>query len=105
MWGAGVFLVWGMFLAAMIWAVLPLPNRRARIAMQGLLLSAIAAVCVYAVDESGPAAIVPLCFVFGPAVLIAASRLFVALRGHSSPRPNQSPADALFGSWSQRPNR
>ncbi|WP_327046847.1 hypothetical protein OG320_02780 [Microbispora sp. NBC_01189] len=95
--GAGVFLVWGMFLVAMIWAIMPLPNRRARIAMQGLLLSAIAAVGVYAVDESGPAAIVPLCFVFGPAALIAASRMSSALRGRSSPRPSQSPADEIFG--------
>ncbi|MEU7885446.1 hypothetical protein AB0B54_08080 [Microbispora bryophytorum] len=40
----------------------------------------IAAVSVYAIRDSGPAAIAPLCFIFGPAVLIAACRFYSAVR-------------------------
>ncbi len=96
-----MFLAWGMFLVAMIWALLPLPNRPAKITILGLLLSAIAAVAIYAIGESGPEAIVALCFTFGPAALIAVSRLLSALLGRTSLPPSRSPAEALFGARNQ----
>ncbi len=96
-----MFLVWGMILVAMIWALLPLPNRSAKITMLGLLLSAIAAVSIYAISESGPGAIVGLCFTFGPAALIAVSRLLSALLGRTSLSPSRSPAESLFGARNQ----
>jgi hypothetical protein len=89
-----MFLVWGMSLAAMIRALLPLSNRSAKITM---LLSVIAAVSIYAVSESGPEAIVALCFTFGPAALIAVSRLLSALLWRTSLWPSRSPAEAVFG--------
>jgi hypothetical protein len=69
--------------------------------MLGLLLSAIAAVGIYAISESGPGAIVGLCFTFGPAALIAVSRLLSALLRRTSPWPSRSPVEAVFGPGNQ----
>lgn len=70
-----VVLVALMFGVSLVWACLPLPGLPRKAGVLGALLLAIAGLSYYAINESGPPAIVSLCFTIGPATVIAVARL------------------------------
>jgi hypothetical protein len=73
------YLVVPISIVLFLWACLPLPLLRLKVVMLGVLLLVIGGICVYAIRESGPAAIVPLLITVGLTAIIAFLRLASAI--------------------------